>query len=95
MIKFFKIFALLEGISCIALFGNMLFVKHNNPELYKSLLFPIGMTHGMLFIGYIILAYMLKSEENWTNRKFFEVCAASPFPFGTFYIDRKYFRSAA
>jgi hypothetical protein len=38
---------------------------------------------------------MLKSEENWTNRKFLEVCAASPFPFGTFYIDRKYFRKTA
>lgn len=95
MIRIFKILALLEGLSCIALFGNMLFIKHNNPELYKMLLFPIGMSHGLLFIGYIILAYMLKEEEKWSNRKFIEVCAASPFPFGTFYIDRKYFRKSA
>ena len=95
MLKIFKILALLEGLSCLALFGNMLFVKHNNPELYKMLLFPIGMTHGLLFIGYVILAYMLKEEESWPNRKFIEICAASPFPFGTLYTDRKYFRKSA
>ena len=48
MIKFFKIIALLEGISLLVLFSNMLFIKPSNIELYKSLLFPIGMSHGIL-----------------------------------------------
>lgn len=94
MTKIFKIAAFLEGISYLALFSNMLFVKHNNPELYHTLLFPIGMTHGMLFIGYVILAYMIRSEENWDDRKSVEIFAASVIPFGTFYIERKYFRNA-
>jgi hypothetical protein len=46
MLKFFKVVAILEGISYLALFSNMLFIKPNNFDLYKSLLYPIGMSHG-------------------------------------------------
>jgi hypothetical protein len=38
----------------------MLFIKPNNFDLYKSLLYPIGMSHGVLFIGYVIVATLLK-----------------------------------
>lgn len=93
MNKIFKIVALLEGISYLTLFGNMLFIKHNNPELYHTLLFPIGMAHGLLFISYIILAIMLKIEENWDWKKFGIICLASVIPFGTFYIEKKYLRA--
>jgi integral membrane protein len=52
------------------------------------------MAHGLLFIGYIILATMLKTEESWNNKKFFEVCIASIIPFGTFYIEKKYLKNS-
>lgn len=94
MLRIFKIIALLEGVSYLALFSNMLLVKHNNPELYKTLLFPIGMAHGILFIGYIILAIMLKIEQDWDWKKFGIICLASVVPFGTFYIEQKYLRNA-
>ena len=71
MLKFFKIIAILEGISYLALFGNMLFIKHSNPELYHNLLYPIGMTHGLLFVSYVVLAILLKYELNWPGKKFF------------------------
>ncbi|MDI1255536.1 MAG: DUF3817 domain-containing protein [Flavobacterium sp.] len=90
MLKFFKIIAILEGISCIVLFSNMLFIKHNNPELYHTLLFPIGMTHGALFSVYMVLAIMLKYELDWPWKKFFIIAIASVPPFGTFYIEKKY-----
>lgn len=90
MLKLFKIVAVLEGISYLVLFGNMLIVKHQNFDLYKTLLFPIGMAHGVLFIGYIILSIMLKIEENWDWKKFFIIAIASVIPFGTFYIEKKY-----
>lgn len=94
MTKFFKWIALAEGVSYLALFFNMLVIKPTNIELYKTLLYPIGMAHGMLFIAYIVLAIMLKIEQQWTWKKFAEIIAASLLPFGTFYIDRKYFRNA-
>ena len=90
MIRIFKIVALLEGVSYLTLFGNMLFIKPTNIELYKTLLFPVGMAHGLLFIGYIILAIMLKFEENWNWKKFGIILIASVIPFGTFYIEKKY-----
>ena len=54
MLKLFKIVAILEGISYLALFLNMLFIKPTNFELYHALLYPIGMSHGVLFIGYLV-----------------------------------------
>lgn len=90
MLKLFKIVALLEGISYLVLFGNMLIVKGSNPELYKTLLFPIGMTHGLLFIAYIILAIMLKIELNWSAKKFAIIVLGSVIPFGAFYVEKKY-----
>lgn len=94
MLRIFKTIALCEGVSYLVLLANMLITKHAAPELYKMLLFPIGMAHGLLFIGYIILAVMLKVELEWNWRKFGIILLASLLPFGTFYIDKKYLRHA-
>lgn len=93
MLKIFKIAALLEGVSYLALFTNMLVVKPTNVAFYKALLFPIGMAHGILFISYIILAIMLKFEQNWDWKKFGIICLGSLVPFGTFYVDKKYLQN--
>lgn len=90
MTKFFKFTAISEGISYIVLLLNMLFIKPSNIDLYKSLLFPIGMTHGILFMAYIYLAFMIKDKQNWSIKDLFIVILGSIVPFGTFYIERKY-----
>ncbi|WP_016989347.1 DUF3817 domain-containing protein [Flavobacterium sp. ACAM 123] len=90
MLKFFKVVAILEGISYLALFSNMLFIKPNNFDLYKTLLYPIGMSHGVLFIGYVILATLLKKHQNWDFKTFAIIQLASLIPFGTFYVEKKY-----
>ncbi len=94
MTKLFRLVALAEGVSYLALFFNMLVIKPTDPELYKTFLYPVGMAHGVLFIGYLVLATMLKFEQNWPWNKFLIICAASLLPFGTFYIERKYFSAA-
>lgn len=88
MLRFFKIVALLEGISLLLLFFFAMPLKYifETPEYIR----PIGMTHGLLFIGYIILAIMLKIEKNWTGKKFGIIAVASVIPFGTFYVEKKY-----
>ena len=93
MLKIFKIVAILEGVSYLALFTNMLVVKPTNVAFYKALLFPIGMAHGILFVSYIILAIMLKFEKNWDWKKFVIICLGSLIPFGTFYVDKKYLQN--
>lgn len=90
MLKFFKIVAILEGVSFLVLLANMLIIKNINIDLYKSLLFPIGMAHGILFMAYVVLAIMLKFELDWDWKKFTIIIIASLLPFGTFYIEKKY-----
>lgn len=93
MIKLFKIVALLEGISLLALFLFAMPMKYVFGD--KSFIFPVGMAHGLLFIAYIIMAVMLKFEENWSWKKFGIICLASLLPAGTFYVDWKYLRAQA
>lgn len=93
MLNFFRFIAALEGISYLVLFYNMLYNKTNNPELYQQLLFPIGMIHGILFVLYVIVAFYLKVEYNWSVKKLGLVLLASLLPFGTFYSDYKWLKS--
>lgn len=90
MLKLFKIVAFLEGTSYIAILANMLFIKPNNTDLYQTLLFPIGMAHGVLFMAYILLAILLKGPMKWSGKDFFLILFASIIPFGTFWVERKY-----
>lgn len=94
MTKVFKFFAISEGISYLALFANMLINKSYNPELYKTLLFPIGMTHGVLFIAYVLFAFIIRKNQNWNLNEFVLVQLASLLPFGTFYVEKKLVRNA-
>lgn len=89
MLRTFKIIAPLEGLSLLALLFIAMPLKYvfDMPQMVRI----VGMAHGILFIGYIVLAVMLKIEDNWSWKKFGIVCLASIVPFGTFYIERKYF----
>lgn len=90
MLKFFKIIAYLEGLSYLVLFANMLVIKNININLYKNLLYPIGMAHGLLFVLYIVLAIYLAIEYKWSLKKFFLIFIASLLPFGTFYSEKNW-----
>lgn len=90
MLRLFKLTAILEGISYILLFANMLLLKPNNLDLYKQLLYPIGMSHGVLFVGYIGFSIILKKTMRWNYTSFIIILLASLLPFGTFYVDKKY-----
>lgn len=91
-VTIFRIVAFLEGVSYILLLFIATPIKHlsGNPEYVKLL----GMPHGLLFMLYIIFAFMLKNDMKWTNTQFGLVLLAAIIPFGTFYIDRKYLKTA-
>ncbi|NNT73159.1 DUF3817 domain-containing protein [Flavobacterium sp. IMCC34852] len=94
MTKFFKFIAIAEGISYLVLFFNMLVIKPSDIDLYKTLLFPIGMAHGVLFIGYVILAFAIYKNQNWSLKELAIVQLASLLPFATFYVEKKYVKNA-
>lgn len=91
MKTFFRVVSFLEGTSYLLLLFVAVPIKYwlNDPQYVKLL----GMPHGLLFVGYMVLAFLLKSELNWDMKKFVVVLLASILPFGTFYIDKKYLRN--
>jgi len=90
MLKTFRIVALLEGVSYILLLFVGVPMKYfgDNPDVVKSL----GMPHGLLFVGYCIIAILIQKDMKWDFKTLFIVLIASILPFGTFYIDRKYLK---
>ncbi len=81
--------AILEGISTILLFANMLIVKRMDPEMGKALVYPIGMVHGLLFVAYTLLLIQCKIAYRWSLGKSALYFLLSFVPFGTFWVDKK------
>ena len=90
MKTFFRIISFLEGISYLLLLFVAVPVKYilEDPQYVKLL----GMPHGLLFIAYLVIAYLIKDHVQWERKTFSTVLLASIIPFGTFYIDKKYLR---
>ena len=87
----FRIIALLEGVSYILLMSVGLYFKYQleDPSYVKLL----GMPHGILFVSYIVFAFLIKENKNWGMKDLGIVLLASILPFGTFYIDWKYLKN--
>jgi integral membrane protein len=86
----FRVVSILEGLSYIVLLFIAVPIKYlGGDESYVKLL---GMPHGLLFVGYIALAFLIKKSLKWDSKTFLLVLTASVIPFGTFYIDKKYLR---
>ena len=64
MISLFRIIAFLEGLSYLGLLFIAVPIKYlaDDPQYVKML----GMPHGIFFIAYIILVFLVKEELNWT-----------------------------
>ena len=90
MKNIFRIVAFLEGVSYILLLFICVPIKYwRADDQWVKLL---GMPHGVLFLAYIIIAYLLRDDENWNRSELFIVLVCSILPFGTFYIDWKYLK---
>jgi integral membrane protein len=88
MIKLFRLITLLEGSSYLLLLFVAVPLKYlMGDESYVKLL---GMPHGVLFIAYIILSFVMRKKMNWNTTSFITILLASIIPFGTFYVDKKY-----
>ena len=88
MLNLFRITAILEGISYLALFAVTMPLKYladlPMPNKY------VGYAHGILFITYIVLAIVFWVVKKWDFKKGIFLLLASLLPFATFYVDKKY-----
>ena len=91
MKMFFRVVSFLEGTSYLLLLFVAVPIKYwmNDPQYVKLL----GMPHGLLFVTYLVIAFLIKSELKWNNKTIGVVILASVIPFGTFYVDKKYLRN--
>lgn len=88
MLKVFKVTSFLEGVSYLLLLFVGVPFKYlgGDPSLVKAL----GMPHGILFMAYIVIALLIRSQMKWDMKTTFIVLIAAVLPFGTFYINKKY-----
>lgn len=86
----FRKVAFVEGVSYVAILLNILVVKKMNPELGQSLVYPIGLAHGLLFIAYGMLAIFVMKKY---RRSFVWLLIAgvmSVIPLGTFFMEKRW-----
>ncbi len=86
MISVFRIISFLEGVSYLLLLfiaTPLKYFYHN--DSYVKLL---GMPHGILFILYVIFAFILRQKLKWSTKIFSKILIASILPLGTFFIGK-------
>lgn len=88
MVSSFKWIARAEGISFLVLLFIAMPLKYiwGDPSWVRV----VGMAHGVLFVAYIAWAIFVKEIKQWELKTLFVVILGSVFPFGTFYIEKKY-----
>ena len=86
--SWFRKVAIAEGVSFLVLLLIAMPLKY-----FASLPVAVkvaGSLHGILFVGFIVLAYMVKEQHNkgfgWMAKAFI----ASIIPFGTFVMDKEW-----
>lgn len=86
MLDKFRSLSLIEGSSLLILLFIAMPAKY---YLDVKMVVPIiGMVHGILFLGYMIMSLMVSHRHNWSILKWLTVFLAGVFPFGCLLIDR-------
>ena len=88
-----RFLALLEGMSFLVLLGIAMPLKYfyNQPNAVRI----IGMAHGILFVLYVFNLLLVHKILKWPVGKTFGAFTAAFIPFGTFYANKKWFRTAS
>lgn len=86
-IKTLRWVGFLEGISFLLLLFIAMPMKYmfDNPILVKY----IGMGHGVLFIAFLVVLFVVCEKQKWSLKMFILGLIASILPFGPFVFDAK------
>ncbi len=85
--KYFDIFCIAEFFSCFLLFCVAMPLKYGYDIIEP--MFPIGMFHGIAFVGYIILALLVRKIYKWDDEEFVFIIMFAFIPFATWLVHRK------
>lgn len=86
-IKTLRIIGLLEGLSFLLLLFVAMPMKYmmGNPILVKY----VGMGHGVLFIAFLVVLFIVCEKQKWSLKVFIMGLIAAILPFAPFIFDRK------
>ena len=86
-IKTLRLVGFLEGISFLLLLFIAMPMKYifDNPILVKY----VGMGHGILFIAFLVVLFVVCEKQKWSLKMFILGLIASILPFGPFVFDAK------
>lgn len=85
----FRLVALLEAVSYLALLVATLVKRGFDGPDYVSVLGPI---HGMLFLGYLVLTLTVREEQEWNGWQTIVVLVAAAVPFGAIVVNSRMVR---
>ncbi len=87
-IKTFRRIRVLEAISFLTLLAIAMPLKYfwGMPQMVQI----VGMAHGVLFVIYILGAFIMHQKLNWNLQTLAIVISCSVIPFGPFFVERKY-----
>jgi integral membrane protein len=89
IVRAFRIVSLLEATSFLLLLVASV--------LKRTADFPEGVTvlgpvHGILFVGYVAVAFMSRSQTGWSNGRMALALGAAVLPVAPFFVERKWLR---
>jgi integral membrane protein len=90
--SWFRKIALSEGVSFLVLLLIAMPLKYMAG--YPMATMIVGSLHGILFIGFLIMAWEVKKEYKRDWRWFGKAFLASILPFGTFVLDKEWKKEA-
>lgn len=85
-VRAFRAIAVAEAISWLALIVATVVKYSADAPLGVKVLGPI---HGVLFIGYVLLALQLRAQSRWNSKTFLVVLADAIIPGGGFIAARR------
>lgn len=87
MLNMFRIVSLVEGLSFLVLLLIAMPLKYQfgMPEAVSV----VGMTHGMLFMAYVALTFMVGPRQGWSDKFQFLVVLVGMLPLGCFWLERR------
>ena len=91
--NWFRKIAFAEGVSILVLLLIAMPLKYFAD--IPMAVTVVGGLHGLLFVGFIVLAYMVKEEYKKDFKWVMKAGLASIIPFGTFYMDKEWKREEA
>ena len=80
-----RLFSLLEAVTYLFLLGVAVPMQIGGND---KLIAPAGMTHGILFILYVLTTIDVRGKLGWPNNITLKVLVASVIPFAPFFVER-------